>query len=213
MYPSCRGGAASVSGGLLLLLLWFGMCSGWGLLGRILLGCTVHELGHCLVLHVLGGHVQSLRLTVLGAQIRADCSRLSYGREALAVLAGPAVNLISAGGLALLAGRLQAPALYLDAGIHLLLGGWNLLPIRSLDGRRALELLMSGSRGPDAGGRIRALSGALCAGGLGGLLILAMLRQGGSLWLAPAAAALGRAAFSDLRAACIFREEGRPHGA
>ena len=75
-----------------------------------------HELGHLAALNLAGAKVELLRLTAFGAEIRADTRRLSYPREILCTLAGPAVNLLLALALARLGGR------YVAAGANLLLG-------------------------------------------------------------------------------------------
>ncbi len=66
---------------------------------------TVHELGHWLVLRLLGARIQAFRLTALGAELTANSGRLSYGRELLAVLAGPGANLAAALFTSLIDGR------------------------------------------------------------------------------------------------------------
>lgn len=96
------------------------------------LACVLHELGHWTAIALLGGRVRSLRLTIAGAEMELDpCRPLSYGREVMAALAGPAVNLLLAW-ISVQTGR------YLFAGLNLCFGLLNLLPIRPLDGGRAL---------------------------------------------------------------------------
>ena len=107
-----------------------------------------HELGHLAALNLAGAKVELLRLTAFGAEIRADTRRLSYPREILCTLAGPAVNLLLALALARLGGR------YVAAGANLLLGCFNLLPVPALDGGRALHLLVSWVLDPMAADRI-----------------------------------------------------------
>lgn len=155
----------SVSPGFLVLLgLLFYLDQGADLLGSGLLACALHELGHWLAIHLLGGRITRLRLTAVGAELALDGSRpLSYGRECIAALAGPVSSLLTAE----LAARGK---LFLLAGLSLGQGLFNLLPILPLDGGRALGLLLS------LGGEDRArkamcilssvLSGALLGGGL-----------------------------------------------
>lgn len=73
---------------------------------------------------------------------------LSYGKELAAVLAGPLANLLWGLLLAWLGGPWLVPA-----GANLVLCAFNLLPVRPLDGGRALELLVSWAAGPAAGER------------------------------------------------------------
>jgi stage IV sporulation protein FB len=169
-----------VSPGFCLLAGWFGAVNGWLLLAEVLSAAALHELGHWLVLRLLGARTIRLRLGVLGAVLETDSQRLSYGKELAAVLAGPGTNLLCA--LALTA---FGPGLAEAAGVHLVLGAFNLLPVRPLDGGRALYLLTSWLLGPSVGERAArwlstatALVLAICLGEL-------MRRTGGSLWLLP----------------------------
>lgn len=110
---------------------------GQGLVFWCVLASALHELGHWVVIVLLGGGVCTLRLTAVGAEMELDPERpLSYGREAAAALAGPIVNLLLAWGCA----RLGA---YLFAGMNLCFGLLNLLPVGPLDGGRALSCLLN----------------------------------------------------------------------
>ena len=87
MYLWNKGGV-QVSGGFCLLAAWFALVNGGQLLAMVALGCAVHELGHYLALRCQGVRVTGLRICVLGAEMTADRSGLSYGGELAAVLAG-----------------------------------------------------------------------------------------------------------------------------
>ena len=176
-----------VSGGFWLLAAWFALANGPALLAVILSAAALHEGGHMAALYLLGGRAEGLRVTVFGAELDTDAARLSYPRELAVVLAGPAVNLLC--GLIL-----SALGVWTAAGAHLSLCVFNLLPVRPLDGGRALQLLVSWLAGPEAGERAARRIGAaaaltLCAGA-----VWLMSRTGGSLWLLPAAAGLLAAA-------------------
>lgn len=173
-----------ISGGFCLLTAWFALVNGVGLLAVVGLGCTIHELGHYLALRCQGVEVTGLRLCILGAEMTADRSRLSYGGELAAVLAGPGANLVAA--LLLASG---GEAFWTAAGGNLVLCVFNLLPLRPLDGGRALELAVSWAAGPDMGERVVRVAGICTALSLCGGLTAVMLQSGGSLWLLPAAAA------------------------
>ncbi|HJB12924.1 MAG TPA: peptidase M50 [Candidatus Oscillibacter excrementigallinarum] len=177
----CEG--LHISGGFWLLAAWFALVNGWRLLAVILSAALLHELGHLAVLGLLGGRVTGLRISVFGAELTTDAARLSYPREIAAVLAGPGVNLLC--GL-LLAGHHA----WVAAGAHLSLCLFNLLPVRPLDGGRALYLLIAALAGPAAGERWARRAGAFTALALGGLAVWLVVRTGGSLWLLPAAAGL-----------------------
>ena len=177
----CEG--LRISGGFALLAAWFALVNGWQLLAVILSAAALHELGHLLVLRLLGARVRELRVSVFGAELVTSAARLSYPGEIAAVLAGPAVNLLCALGL----GGAHA---WVAAGAHLSLCLFNLLPVRPLDGGRALALGVSALAGPAAGEGAARWAGALTALTLGALSLWLMGRTGGSLWLLPAAAGL-----------------------
>ncbi|MEG1878283.1 MAG: site-2 protease family protein [Pseudoflavonifractor sp.] len=176
-----------VSGGFLLVLAMVYYLDGQNLLPWALLACGCHELGHICALHVLGGRVRRLRLSAMGAElVLAATHPLGHGAQALAALAGPAVNLL----LAIFTAQM-GERFYLFAGLNLALAAFNLLPVTQLDGGRALAALVALLWSPGAGaGALQALSAAtlLCLLLGGGLL----LRQGGTgftlligaIWLA-----------------------------
>lgn len=148
----------------------------------VLLAAACHELGHLLLLRLFGVRTELLSLSALGAELRAPgLDTLSYGRELAVTLAGPAVNLLCALLLGAAARGLDAPALYLHAGAHVLLGAFNLLPCAPLDGARALYLAAAYFGGPAAGDTVAASVGLGCS-----LVVLALalrLTLGGGGWL------------------------------
>ena len=174
-----------VSGGFWLVTAWFGLANGWRMLWTILGAAAIHELGHFLTLRRLGADSVRLRLGVLGAILETDRRRLSYGGELLCVLAGPGANLLCALLLSA-AGRGRWDA---EAGTNLVLCVFNLLPLRPLDGGRALYLAVSWLAGPTAGECAARWVGALTGILLGTAAVWLMGRTGGSLWLLPTAVA------------------------
>lgn len=175
--------------GFCLLVTWFALVNGWELLAVVLGAAAIHELGHCLVLKSLGAEIKRLRLSVFGAVLETDSAHLSYGRELAAVLAGPAANLLC---VLLLAPLGERWTVFL--GANLVLCAFNLLPVRPLDGGKALGLLVSWAAGPAAGEWAVRWIGAAAAAALASGVLCIIWRSGGSLWLLPAAVGLLAAA-------------------
>lgn len=185
-----------MSPGFCLLTAWFALDNGWELLGTVLGAAALHELGHCLALGLLGAPVTGLRIGIFGAELAADRRGLSYPGELAAVLAGPGANLLCALLLTLPGGGRWA----VFTGANLVLCAFNLLPVRPLDGGRALYLLTAWAIGPTAGERAVRWTGGITALCLAAALAFVMVRTGGSLWLLPPAAGLLAAAGGELRA-------------
>lgn len=196
-----------VSPWLALLLGAFVLLSSAALLAALLTAALVHELAHWAVLRCLGGEVRSLRLGLLGARMEiAHPERLSYGGEMLVTAAGPLVNLLLAPGLAWL-GR-EEEVFWLFAGAQLVLGCFNLLPVRSLDGGRLLWLAVAWRQGPFRADRLCAAVGLAAALALTAGSAALCLRAGSAPFLMIGAlgtlfAALGgKKGLSNLRKAC-----------
>ena len=179
----------------MLVTLALALLAGAGeVLPLVLVAALCHELGHLAVLWLFHVPVEALTITPMGAVIQAPLqSRLSYGRELTATLAGVAVNFA----LALLFARVTGD--YLFAGANMILGVYNLLPIQGLDGGRALYLAVAWATEPFTAQRVCGLVN-LVAMGLLLALVTGIVWQtgGGFLWLmavlAMAAAQLRRPA-------------------
>lgn len=141
-----------------------------------------HELGHLLALRLAGAKVERVRLTAFGAEIQADTRYLPYPREIACVFAGPAVNLVLA---VLLARGLGND---LAAGVNLVLGVFNLLPVPALDGGRVLHLLVSWASDPMAADRVCRWVGVLCALALTAAALTVTVRYHAGLFLLMSAA-------------------------
>lgn len=127
----------SCSKGFLLVLAALIYLDGQGLVLWSILACVIHELGHWVMIMLMGGKVRALRLTVVGAEMKLDTQHsLSYGREVAAALAGPAANLLTAW-ISVLGGW------HLFAGLNLCFGVLNLIPVFPLDGGRALSFALA----------------------------------------------------------------------
>lgn len=96
-----------------------------------LLAACIHELGHYIAVCLCGGNIQSIRLGVSGAEMRA--SGLTGWQEILCLLAGPLAGL-----LPLLLCKIL-PTLALCGLIQTL---YNLIPIYPLDGGKILHSLI-----------------------------------------------------------------------
>ena len=104
-----------------------------GTAAQCLLASVIHELGHLTALFLCRSTPSAMVINVFGVRIEKQAdSHLTYGQDVWISLAGPAINLISAFVLYLLAGWGTA------ASIHLVLGLFNLLPLEPLDGGQAL---------------------------------------------------------------------------
>ena len=197
MSHPCR---VQVTGGFVLLTVWFVLANGWKPLVTVLGAAALHELGHWITLRILGAKAAALRLSVLGAAMEVDSGRLSYGGELAAVLAGPAANLLAALILTALGGGRWPAAV----GANLVLCAFNLLPVRPLDGGRALYLLVSWAAGPAAGEAAGRWAGTVTAAALSGLIVWVIWKTGGSLWLLPALlASIQWGALPWLRGVCL----------
>ena len=123
--------------------------------------------------------VRPQRITVSGTGVEivaAGQEKLSYGRELLCVLSGPGVNIL----LALLFARVFSD--YLFAGANAILAVYNLLPIRNMDGGRALYLAVAWCSDPFRAERIAAVVNLITLSLLLGFAVLLMLETGSAVF-------------------------------
>lgn len=118
-----------------------------GLFRCTLLAAAVHECGHGLAFWFFTGKPPRLQADGIGFALQAAGLRLSKRREAALLLAGPGANFLAAAFWALRLGHKGSVQGWFSLAAHLLLGGFNLLPVGVLDGARLLRLLL----GPDSG--------------------------------------------------------------
>lgn len=169
-----RIGSVTISGGALLLAAWLNYLDRQGLFLPALLACGLHEAGHYAVLRWLQNDITEIRITISGAEM-AVRDPMSYGKELLAALGGPAVNVL----LALVFCRWAWGAVF--AGLNWALAWFNLLPVGNLDGGRALRCILSCTLGPQRTDRVTLwLDGLLLSLLLAAALLLA---RGGNLTL------------------------------
>jgi len=142
-----RVGKVTIHAGFVLLVTALVWLDQGGLLWVVFAAAVLHELGHFIPLKLLGGRVSRLELNGGGVEMEST-QTMSYGRELITVLGGPFASLGFAllfslkddmiAGQAAIAGMCFSHALF------------NLLPMRGLDGGRALELIL-GSFGAERG--------------------------------------------------------------
>lgn len=104
----------------------------------ILAAVTIHETGHLFAILLGGEKVDGIRITPFGLIIQRRDRICSYEKDLLILLAGPFANLVT--GL-LLSGH-PNPVLAALAQASLSFCIVNILPVSSLDGGRALEILI-----------------------------------------------------------------------
>lgn len=138
--------AYRASGGFFLLLALLNYLDKYGIVPLAMIACILHELGHYAAIRALGGDIKQISFTVIGAEMRL-ARMLGYQRECAAALAGPAVNLL----LAWLFCGQEGGEVF--SGVNMALGVFNLLPVRRLDGGRALHCVLCLAAGPDAAER------------------------------------------------------------
>ena len=118
------------------------LCFALGLAEEISLGlffAALHELGHLGAMAAFRARPQ--RVCLAAAGVRIECPpglSLSFGKEIVIAFAGPAVSLALAGLFAAAHRAFEAPLLHDCAMINLGFALINLMPVRQLDGGRAL---------------------------------------------------------------------------
>lgn len=138
-----RLGRVEATSGFFLFIAWLNYLDHSFIVPMALAACAAHELGHIIVVVLLGGHIKLIHLTAIGAELVLE-KPLSYEQEGLCALAGPGVNLL----LALICTGFQRGLVW--AGLNLALAVFNLLPVGRLDGGRALHCMIALLAGPDA---------------------------------------------------------------
>ena len=121
------------------LVTFFLLTDQTGVSAFALLSCFIHELGHLVMFFAVGYTPKALVFELTGIRLIKPEQALTPWRDVLVQLAGSATNLLV---FFLLSGTLNAVSIWsIFATIHLLLGIFNLLPLKSLDGGKLLSLL------------------------------------------------------------------------
>ncbi|MEG0693256.1 MAG: site-2 protease family protein [Oscillospiraceae bacterium] len=112
-----------------------------GISSIALLACFIHELGHIVMFLAVGYTPQKLTFELTGIRLTKPIQELSAGKELLVQLAGSTTNLLI---FFFLIKTIESISfLSLFAVTHLVLGVFNLLPLKSFDGGKILELILS----------------------------------------------------------------------
>ena len=145
------------------------------------LAAAFHELGHVLAAKRMQIPLRALRLDLLGARIEVKDRLLSYGEEWLLAAAGPLFSLLGAAVAAPLWGASYFWRAFSAAS--LILGLFNLLPVRTFDGGRMTEAFFSRTLGVEWAYRIMNVITFLFLCLLWILSVYFLLRAGGGLSL------------------------------
>ena len=174
----------SVSGGFGVLLAILLFMDEQNIVPWALLACFIHEMGHVLAIHMLGGSVQSFRLSVIGAEIVPTRNRLfSYQEELVIAASGPLISCIAAIMGAYFAGGYHYEKTFLFCGLNLVAGLFNLIPEGPLDGGRMLKILLFKRYSLQKGEQIYQCITALFSISLLSLGIFHVFKLGGNLTL------------------------------
>lgn len=163
----------------LFLLALFVLFSSPVLLAAILFAALCHELGHYLVLRLMKGTVKELSITAFGAEMKVK-TRTGYGGELLITLAGPLANLAFAWCFHYFGQHSET--FYVFAGAQAILCGFNLLPIKPLDGSALLWTAIAYFTDPYTADRMIARVGLVTALCLIGFASALFFRLGGTLF-------------------------------
>lgn len=138
-----EGVKIDLSSGLIVFAIISVFADREGILAFVIFAAGIHELAHFVTLSIVGGHIESVFFGLSGAvAMISDDTRISYGRELIAVTVGPLANIAAAAILSVAAKRVDSEWLYIASGVNLTLGLFNLLPLKHLDGGRILLLTM-----------------------------------------------------------------------
>jgi len=118
------------------------LCDKRGTVLICLLSSFLHELGHIAVMKITGAKLKAVNFNLGDVAINADLSMLSYKAEFLVNIGGVAVNFM----LSILAFLLYAmfkADFFRDLFIsNILIGAFNFLPVRYLDGGQIILILL-----------------------------------------------------------------------
>ena len=103
-----------------------------------LMVCIIHETGHLIIFTIFGYKPSELAFEVTGIRLSKPTTSLSYAKEILAQLAGSITNFIVF--FALIGTTNSISKMSLFCVTNLIVGIFNLLPLKSFDGGKLLEI-------------------------------------------------------------------------
>ncbi len=137
-----RYGKVNISAGFFFFIAIAIYADNEGLLLQLMAAALIHELGHLVAIHFGGGSIEVINLTPFGAEIKiTDTHSLSYFKELIIFLTGPSLNIAVAFLFSYIADLTGWYGASVFAGINLMLGLFNLCPVRILDGGNILATL------------------------------------------------------------------------
>lgn len=101
-----------------------------------------HEIGHIIAMRLKGAKLKSVCFNLGDVAINADSSNLSYSAEFFVTLSGVVVNFLLCMLSLILFSVSKAEFFYNTCISNLLIGVFNLLPVRFLDGGQLVLLLL-----------------------------------------------------------------------
>lgn len=104
--------------------------------------CLMHEAGHIVAFLAVGAKPQTLAFEVTGIRLQEPAYSLSRWRMTIVLLAGSGVNFLV---FLILSRNMQGDISQLGvlAATHLLVGAFNLLPLKGFDGGKLMRLFLS----------------------------------------------------------------------
>ena len=107
----------------------------------LIIAYAIHELGHIFFASLVGAKIQKFKLSALHLSMSYDCSKITYGREALVCLGGIIFNLVTAGVIWLIPAFCgEACRFFVICNLSLAL--MNLYPVSILDGAGVLRCVL-----------------------------------------------------------------------
>lgn len=115
----------------------------------------LHEAGHLTAIIICREKPETVRFGLFGMTIirQSDLSQ-NYGKEIITALAGPFTNFFLSAVLYAVYLRIPDSRIMKSVFVNLIMGTFNIMPVFSLDGGRALESFLKANFEADTGDRI-----------------------------------------------------------